>query len=169
MDFFAVGQIVKTRGLRGCLKVISFVQTQNIFTGLKDIYIEKRSGAGQKNKYIIRKIDISGKFLFIELEEIDNLVSAEHLIGAIIFLPKSLLPKLPQGEYYWQDIIGINVVGEDGENLGKIESIFPTGSNDVYVCKENRREILLPATSEVIKKIDMANRVMKVKLPKGLL
>ncbi len=167
MDFFAIGQIVKTRGLSGCLKVISYAQKQNIFTGLKNIYIEKTTG--QKNKYNIRKIDLTDKFLFIELEGIDNIESAEPLVGGTIFLPKEILPELPEGEYYWQDIIGINVVGEGGENLGKVESIFPTGSNDVYVCKSGQREILLPATSEVIKKIDTAKRIMKVKMPKELL
>jgi 16S rRNA processing protein RimM len=167
MDFFAIGQIVKTRGLIGCLKAISYAQTQNIFTGLKYIYIEKR--AGEKNKYNIRKIDITGKFLFIELEGIASAELAGHLVGGTIFLPKEMMPELPEGEYYWQDIIGLNVVGENGENLGKVESIFPTGSNDVYVCKGSHREILLPATTEVIKKIDMARRVIQVKLPKGLL
>ena len=167
MDFFAIGQIVKTRGLSGCLKVISYTQTQNIFTGLKDIYIEKT--AGQKNKYNIRKINSTGKFLFIELEGIASVELAAHLVGGTIFLPKDILPKLPEGEYYWQDIIGLNVVDEDGESLGKVESIFPTGSNDVYVCKGSYREILLPATAEVIKKIDIQRRVIKVKLPQGLL
>lgn len=167
MEFFAIGQIVKTRGLHGCLKVISYAQTQNIFTGLKDIYIEKT--AGQKNKYDIRKIEITGKILFIELEGIDSLEAAGHLVGGTIFLPKEMLPELPEGEYYWKDIIGLNVVNEDDESLGKVASIFPTGSNDVYVCKGNKREILLPATAEVIKKIDIRRRIMKVKLPKGLL
>src|SRR4030042_1463879 len=167
MDYCAIGQIVKTRGLIGCLKAISFAQTPNIFNGLKDIYLEKT--AGEKNKYNIRKIDITGKFLFIELEGIASAELAEHLVGGTIFLPKKMMPELPEGEYYWQDIIGLNVVGEDGENLGKIESIFPTGSNDVYVCKGSHREILLPATADVIKKIDIQRRVMEVKLPKGLL
>ena len=167
MDYFAIGKIVKTRGLIGSLKAISYAQTQNIFTGLKDIYLEKT--AGQKNKYNIRKIDITGKILFIELEGIANVELAGHLVGSTIFLPKEMLPELPEGEYYWHDIIGISVVGENGESLGKVESIFPTGSNDVYVCKGSHREILLPATADVIKKIDIQRRVMEVKLPKGLL
>jgi 16S rRNA processing protein RimM len=169
MDFLAVGQIVKTRGLHGCLKVVSYIQTQNIFIGLKYIYIEKDPTSRQKIRYSVKKIDISGKFIFIELEEISNLESAKTFIRGTVFLPKDILPQLPEGEYYWQDIIGLGVEDENGKNLGKIESIFPTGSNDVYVCKENRREILLPATSEVIKKIDMTRRVIKIKLPKGLL
>ncbi|OGP67429.1 MAG: 16S rRNA processing protein RimM [Deltaproteobacteria bacterium RBG_16_44_11] len=167
MNLFAIGQIVKTRGIRGCLKAVSYAQTLNIFTGLKDIYIEKK--AGQKDKYTIRKIDITGKFLFIEIEGITNIELAGQLVGGTIFLPKEMMPELPEGEYYWQDIIGLSVVGENGENLGKVESIFPTGSNDVYVCKGSHREILLPATADVIKKIDIQRRVMEVKLPKGLL
>ena len=70
MDLFAIGEIVKTRGLRGCLKVLSYVETRNNFAELEFVYIEKL--AGQKNRYNLRKIDVSGKFLFIELEGIDR-------------------------------------------------------------------------------------------------
>ncbi|HBI48038.1 MAG TPA: hypothetical protein DDX93_04900, partial [Smithella sp.] len=53
-----------------------------------------------------------------------------------------MLEELSEGEYYWRDIIGINVYNEDDKYIGQIESVFPTGSNDVYVCKGEEREIL---------------------------
>jgi 16S rRNA processing protein RimM len=76
--------------------------------------------------------------------------------------------KLPEGEYYWRDIIGLDVYDEDDKYIGKIESVFPTGSNDVYVCKGEEREILLPAIADVIRKIDVNHRVMIVRLLEGL-
>ncbi len=94
MDLFAIGEIVKTRGLRGCLKVFSYAGTQKNFAGLKFIYIEKP--AGQKNHYNIRKIDVSGKFLFIELEGIDDVESAGRFVGCKIFVPKELFQKSGQ-------------------------------------------------------------------------
>jgi len=165
MDLFVIGEIVKTRGLHGCLKVLCYVETKNTFAKLNFVYIEKSSG--QKDRFGLRKIDVSGKILFVELEDISNVESAQALVGCKVFLPEDILEELPEGEYYWRDIIGLDVYTEEGKCIGKIESVFPTGSNDVYVCK-GEREILLPAIAEVIRKIDVNRRVMTVRLLEGL-
>jgi 16S rRNA processing protein RimM len=165
MDLFVIGEIVKTRGLHGCLKVLCYVETKNNFAKLKFVYIEKSSG--QKDRLAVRKIDVSGKIFFVELEDISNVESAQALIGCKVFLPEDMLDELPEGEYYWRDIIGLDVYTEEGKCIGKIESVFPTGSNDVYVCK-GEREILLPAIAEVIRNIDVNRRVMMVRLLEGL-
>ncbi|HDQ03554.1 MAG TPA: 16S rRNA processing protein RimM [Deltaproteobacteria bacterium] len=167
MNFIALGQITKTRGLRGCLKVISYAEEQTIFRGLDFIYIA-RPGE-KKSKHRIKKIEISGNYIFIELEGIADIEAAMPFIGSEIYFPKDFFPELPEGEYYWVDIIGLDVFTDKGEILGKIVEIFPTGSNDVYVCqKESSPEILIPATAEVIRKVDIKKRIMEVKLPEGL-
>jgi 16S rRNA processing protein RimM len=166
MNLFAIGEIVKTRGLHGCLKVSCYVEKKDTFTKLKFIYIEQSSG--QKNRFGLRKIDLSGKTLFVELEGIPDVKSAQALVGCKVFLPEDMLEELSEGEYYWRDIIGINVYNEDDKYIGQIESVFSTGSNDVYVCRGEEREILLPAIAEVIRKIDINRRVMTVRLLEGL-
>ena len=166
MDLFAIGEIVKTRGLRGCLKVLCCVETNNAFTELEFVYIEISSG--QKKCFVLRKIDVSGKILFIELEGIPDVESAQALVGCKVYLPEDMQEKLPEGEYYWREIIGLDVYNEEGRYIGRIESVFPTGSNDVYVCKGEEREILLPAIADVIRKIDVNHRVMIVRLLEGL-
>ena len=166
MDLITIGEIVKTRGLRGCMKVVSFVDTSDISSELEFVYIQDHSE--QKKLYNIRKVDISGKFLFIELDSIDDVELAKTFVGCKVVIPGDMFKELPQGEYYWRDIIGLNVYTEDGKLLGQIESVFPTGSNDVYVCKGGEREILLPAIADVIKLIDIDRKVMNVKLMEGL-
>ena len=166
MDFITIGEIVKTRGLRGCMKVLSFVDTQDVSDELEFVYIQDNSG--QKILYNLRKIDVSGKFLFIELDAIGDVDLAKTFVGCKIVIPGNMFKELPEGEYYWRDIIGLDVYSEEGKLLGQIESVFPTGSNDVYVCKGGEREILLPAIADVIKSIDIDRRVMNVKLMEGL-
>jgi 16S rRNA processing protein RimM len=165
MDLFVVGEIVKTRGLRGCLKVLAQVETQSIIAGLESVYLEDI--LGQRKCYVLRKFDVSGKFLFIELEDITDIDAAKVLVGCKVLVPEDMLIDLPEGEYYWRDIIGLTVCSEDGKHLGRIESIFPTGGNDVYVCK-GEREILLPAIADVILNIDIKKRIMTVRLLEGL-
>ena len=166
MDFITIGEIVKTRGLRGCMKMLSFVDTSDISAELEFVYIQ--DNFEQKKLYNLRKIDISGRFLFIELDTIDDVDLAKTFVGCKIVIPGNLFKELPEGEYYWRDIIGLNVYNEEGKLLGRIESVFPTGSNDVYVCKGGEREILIPAIADVIKLIDIDRKVMNVKLMEGL-
>ena len=85
-----------------------------------------------------------------------------------MLIPADKLGDLPEGEYYWRDMIGLKVVTEEGRILGVIEAIFPTGSNDVYVCSGGEREVLLPGIADVIRKIDINRGMMVVRLLQGL-
>jgi 16S rRNA processing protein RimM len=166
MDFFVFGEIVKTRGLHGCVKVLSFLGSQDILDGLDFVYLESKSGT--KSRHEIKKINPSGKFLFLEIKGIDDVDAAQALVGYKLLLPRDLLEVLPEGEYYWSDIIGLAVYTPEGRHLGRIESIFPTGSNDVYVCRGDDGEILIPAIADSIVRVDLAGRRIIVKLLEGL-
>jgi 16S rRNA processing protein RimM len=166
MDLLEAGEIVKTRGLRGCLKVLSYLDTGSMAPRLDVIYIE--DDQGQRQRYDLKKIDLAGRAFFIELKEIDDVEAAKVFVGRKVFFPRDILKKLPDGEYYYHEIIGMNVYSQEGNFIGTIESVFPTGSNDVYVCQTAEREILLPAISDVIKRIDVGQRIMTVVIPEGL-
>ena len=166
MDLFVFGEIVKTRGLQGCLKALSFLESQDALGGLDFVYLESKSG--RKSRHEIKKINSVGHFLFIEFCGISNVDEARKLVGSRLLLPRDLLKELPEGEYYWQDIIGLEVYTPEGRHLGRIESIFPTGSNDVYVCRGDDGEVLIPAITDAIVRIDLKERRITVKLLEGL-
>jgi 16S rRNA processing protein RimM len=77
-------------------------------------------------------------------------------------------PPLDAGEYYWSDLVGMSVHTTNGECLGTIQHIFPTGSNDVYVVRDGSRETLVPALAWVVVKVDVEAKAMTVDLPEGL-
>ena len=89
MDLFVVGEIVTTRGLRGCLKVLAQVETQNIIAGLESVYLEDI--LGQRKRHGLRKFDVSGKFLFIELEDVTDIDTANVLVGCKVLVPDDML------------------------------------------------------------------------------
>ena len=167
MDFFVFGEIVKTRGLRGCVKALSFLESQDVLERMDVVCVETKSG--QQSRYPIRKINLSGKFLYLELEGVSNIDMAEALVGSKLLMSRDLLQELPDDEYYWQDIIGLDVYSTEGSYLGKIESIFPTGSNDVLVCRGGEKEILIPVIADAIRRVDLQGRKITVKLLEGLL
>jgi 16S rRNA processing protein RimM len=142
------------------------LESLDILDGLDFVYLESKSG--QKSRREIKKINPAGNFLFIELNGISNVDEARKLVGSKLLLPKDLLEELPEDEYYWQDIIGLEVYTVEGRHLGRIESIFPTGSNDVYVCRGDAGETLIPAIADAIVRIDLKEQRITVKLLEGL-
>ncbi len=167
MNLFVFGEIVKTRGLRGCVKALSFLESSDVFDRLDFVYVEAKSG--QTSRYPIKKINSAGKIMFLELDGISDVDMAGALVGSKLLMPRDLLSELQEDEYFWQDIIGLDVYSTEGRHLGKIESIFPTGSNDVYVCRGGEREILIPAIADAIERIDLQGRKITIKLLEGLL
>ncbi len=165
-DFIEIGEIVKPQGVRGCMKALSYLESVGVLEGLDALLVRKAGEAAAS--YRPRKIEARKNFLFLELEGIDEMDAARKLVGGRILVPSNRLKKLPEGEYYWRDLIGLKVVTDAGEALGTVESIFPTGSNDVYVCRGGSREILLPAIGDVIREIDLEKGVMVVRLLEGL-
>jgi 16S rRNA processing protein RimM len=78
------------------------------------------------------------------------------------------LPPTDEDEYYWFELIGLNVFDSDDRRLGVLEEIITTGANDVYVVRSQNAEVLIPAIGSVVKRIDLQQGVMRVDLPKGL-
>ncbi|MDO8724135.1 MAG: ribosome maturation factor RimM [Syntrophales bacterium] len=166
MEFLEIGKIVKSHGLKGCVKVISYLDTGEVLQSLDEVFL----GQGRQNaeQFKLRNIKIGRDCFLLDLEGVDNIDAAQPLVGSKVMVPADKMKGLSEGEYYWRDIIGLEVVTEDGHCLGKIEGIFPTGSNDVYVCAGRGREILLPAIYDVIREIDTEKGLMVVRLLKGL-
>jgi 16S rRNA processing protein RimM len=165
-QFFEIGKIVKSCGLKGRMKAVSYLESNDKLQDLNELYISY--GNDRKGPFRLKGIRSRGKSFFLEIEGVESFQSAKALIGCQVLIPADKLEKLPEGEYYWRDMIGLKVVTEDGRILGVIDAIFPTGSNDVYVCSGGDREILLPGTADVIRKIDIGRGMMVVRLLEGL-
>ena len=104
----------------------------------------------------------------VSFNNVDSRTDAEALTGAEVVVRRDELPDLEDDTYYWVDLIGLDVVTTDQRQLGRIESILPTGSNDVYVVRGHGGETMVPALASVILEVDLENRIMRVDLPEGL-
>ena len=166
-DILEIGQIVNTRGLRGEVKVNSFSQDSKRFEKINEIYIKENN---ELKSYKIEKVTYNKNQVILKLENINHIDYAEKLRNKYIYVKKSQLEDLPEGVYYISDLIGLDVFEENSNNyLGKVDDIFSTKSNDVYVVKNELGVTkLLPGTPEVIKDIDLDNKKIIVNLIKGL-
>ena len=166
MNFLEVGRIVKSHGLKGRMKAISYLESDAKFKLLEEVFV--RHGEQKANLKKVKDIKLNKKYLSLELEGVEDIDAANALVGCQVLIPSDKLEELPEGEYYWRDIVGLKVITEDGEILGRIEKIFSAGGNDVYVVTGGEREILLPAIADVVRKIDIENGRMVVRLLEGL-
>jgi len=166
MKLIEIGKVVRSQGLKGRIKVLSYMQSPDALEGVTDLFVGANSADAEH--YRLDVFHTGAGLLVLKLQGVDNRDDADSLKGRLVWADAEKMKPLEDDEYYWSDLMGLHVVDENDESLGRIESIFPTGSNDVYVCKHDGREILLPAVESVIKKIDLVRRVIVVSLPEGI-
>ncbi|MHB8769485.1 MAG: ribosome maturation factor RimM [Syntrophales bacterium] len=166
MGLLEIGRIVRCHGLTGRLKVLSHLESPDVLEHLSEVFIGR--GARDAVPFPLEAVQPGRGAVILKLGGVEDRDAAAKLIRSSVWIPSEVLKELPEGEYYWSEIIGLRVVSEEGNPLGRIESVFPTGSNDVYVCRGTQGEILLPAVGDVIRKIDIDGGIMVVRVPEGL-
>lgn len=168
--FVPVGKIVGAHGVKGNIKVYSYAESLSVFKPGSLILLINPKGF-EKN-YKIKWVKPHSKLALLALKGVENRNSVETLIGSVFFIERANLPEPEDGSYYWLDIIGMSVFTTDDEYIGLVESIIPTGSNDVFVVrnpnKAHDNETLIPAIESVILEIDLKRKTMRVDLPEGL-
>ncbi len=165
-DLFPIGRVARTHGVRGKIKIDYFGEDPSQFGLYREVFIRDRNGTPQA--YEVLEVQSQPNHLILRLKKIETIEEAKRLIGREVLIAKKSLPKLPEGEYYWIEILGMEVETEQGKRLGRIEEILPTGANDVYVIRGGQKEIFLPAIESVIRSVDLEKRVMKVARTEGL-
>lgn len=161
--YIEIGKIVNTYGIKGQLKIVPYTDNIKRFEKLKKIYINEK-------EYLIENVKYIKNIVILKLQGINTIEQAEEYRNLYIYIDKKDAIKLPKDTYFIRDLIGIEVYTNDGEKLGRIDDIFKTGSNDVYVVRNSLgKQILLPAISSVIEKIDLENKKVIVNLIKGLI
>lgn len=165
-EYFEIGQIVNTSGLKGVLKVKPFTDDIKKFSNLKTIYIKTKSGL---TEFKIEQVRYVKNMVMLKLAGIDTVEEAEKYRNLYIKILRDQEEELEEGSYYVVDILGCKVNTDANQELGKIVDVFQTGSNDVYVVKDEQgKQILLPAIKQVIKNVDIKNKIITVHLLEGL-
>jgi 16S rRNA processing protein RimM len=165
-NLFPIGKVIKPHGVRGKVKVKYFGEDLRRLSLYREIFIEDEKG--RPEAYEILEAVPQPPRLILRFKGIERVEEAKALMGKEILIEKKALLELEEGEYYWMDLLGMKVETQGGKRIGKVREIFPTGANDVYVVEGKRGEILLPATEEVIRSIDVKRGVMKVVRMEGL-
>ena len=166
MKNLEIGQIVNTFGIKGFVKVNPWVNDVTRFDNLKNVYIKIRK---ELKEVEIEEVKYHKNQILLKLKGVDTIEQAETYRNAILEVDRENAIPLEEGEYFIADLLESEVYTDEGEKLGILEDIYNTGSNDIYVVKnELGKSILLPNIPEVIKEIDVENKKITVHLLKGL-
>jgi 16S rRNA processing protein RimM len=160
--YVAVGRILGPQGLQGDFKVEPLTDFPERFAPGLILYVEGVARTIERCRWH------KGKVL-IKLSDIDSATAAEAMRERFLEVPEEELKPLSEGEYYQFQILGLEVRTTEGEPLGKVTQVLSTGSNDVFVVRGERGEVLIPALGHVVKAIDLDGGSMEVELVEGLL
>ena len=165
-EYFEIGQIVNTFGIKGFVKIVPFTDDLERFEELERVFVVKQK---QLIEMQIEEVKYHKNLVLDKFKGIEDINMAEKYKGCYIKIKRENARKLPKDTYFIADLIGIDVYDENGNLLGKVDDIFNNKSHDVYVIKDDLgKQILLPSTKEVIKDVDVENNKIVVHLIDGL-
>ncbi|WEE37297.1 ribosome maturation factor RimM [Lactiplantibacillus paraplantarum] len=173
MDYYRVGTLVNTHGIRGEVKVVVVTDfPEERFKVGQQLILFKSPDAttGGVTVTITKSREQKGLY-FLTFKGFDNINDVERYKGWTIKVPAEALHDLPAGEYYYHQIVGLQVVTTADEPLGTIKEILSPGANDVWVVQREhgQSDVLLPKIPQVIKNVDLATGVVTVELMEGLI
>ena len=165
-ELLPIGEVARTHGIHGKLRLIYYNEDKTEFHSYREVLL--RDLLGHLEPFEVTESTIHRRFVVVRFKGLDSLERAERWVGASVLVEKSSLPELGKGEYYWADIIGMEVTTVRGDRVGKISRIIRTGGIDVFVIETDQAEVLVPATEDVVKEVATTSRRMVIDLLEGL-
>jgi 16S rRNA processing protein RimM len=160
--FVVVGRVRAPRGVVGELKVEPLTDFPDRFAPGETLWVR-----GQP--FTVEDVRRHHNDLLLKLEGIDRPEDGEDLRDCLLEVPESELRPLAEGEFYRFQVVGLRVYDGEGNALGEVTEVLPTGGNDVYVVRGPEGEVLVPAIDDVVREVDIAGGRMVVALMKGML
>ncbi len=163
--YLTIGRIVKPHGIRGELAMEILTDTPEHIAELDEVYV-----GPERRPYKVENVRFHKGRMLLRLQGCDDRNAAEALRDARVQISWEMAKPLEENEYYAFQLLGLEVVTDEGESLGELVEILSTpGVNDVYVIHGLFGEVLLPAIEDVIVDIDVEGGQMTVHLLPGLL
>jgi len=169
-ETLVVGKITGSYGIKGWVKIQTYTETPENFAGFGAWYLVRRDGL---EPVALDRLKPHGRGIVAHIKDVDDRTLAETYRGLEIAVPKSALPPLPEGDYYWRDLQGLQVWCRQGESkdkvlLGVVDYLIETGANDVLVVKAcegsiDKRERLIPyLPGNTVTRVDLEEAVIEV-------
>lgn len=159
VKWVVVGRFGRPQGLKGLVRVISFTDPVDNILGYSPWYVSKKN---QWHPVRINTVESNNKYILVQIDGHEQREQAGLLTNCEIAVKADLLPTLPDHEYYWHDLIGMQVVNHLGEKLGEVTSMLATGSNDVLIVSGEKRHLIPYILGEYVTSVDKKGQLITV-------
>ncbi|MBF0528425.1 MAG: 16S rRNA processing protein RimM [Deltaproteobacteria bacterium] len=166
-DLIILGHIGRPHGISGELRIRSYTESVASFERLQKLLIRRPNQSIET--YDLISARPHGQMVLLKLKGVTLREQAESLIGSEILVHRSWLPATAQNEYYWTDLIGLQVEDISGRTIGKVKNILPVGPDELLVVAMDSREFLIPFREEMVREVNLIAGRLLVDLPEGLL
>jgi 16S rRNA processing protein RimM len=170
INWFNVGKVVNTHGVRGEVRVIASTDfPEERFAVGSKLYLEHEN-LKEKQPLIVASHREHKNFNLLTFENHPNINDVQAFKGGVLQVREDQLSELDDEEFYYHEIIGCNVLTEEGEQLGKIKEILSPGANDVWVIQRSNggKDLLIPYIEQVVKEVDVHEKKVIIHLMDGL-
>ncbi|MBF0185254.1 MAG: 16S rRNA processing protein RimM [Magnetococcales bacterium] len=173
-EWISIGRLLGPFGVKGWIRVLSYTDPPEAILDYDDWWIGRADSGDSPTASQLRQVnllddEVHARGIVVLLDGVENPEAARLWSGMGIWVPRSELPEAEEDAHYWADMIGCQVVEENGSPLGTVEYLFATGANDVLVVREAEGgERLLPFIREVVLEVDVTRRTITVRLMSGM-
>lgn len=164
-DCYLLGHLIKTHGLRGELTAHFDVDFPEEYQELESVFVDQN---GKLVPFFIESISIQGSKVLIAFEDVEDIDTASQFVGSSLYLPLENLPPLPDGKYYFHQLIGLTLYHNESV-IGEVKELYDLPNNRLIGVDHNGTEILIPLTEEIIRDVNLADEKISASLPEGLL
>jgi len=162
--FIVLGKIVGAYGVQGWVRVHPFADDASSWARMKAWRLGREGEAPTVWREVVpQRSRLQADGLLVQLEGVSDRTAAEALKGALVGAPREALPATGKDEYYWADLIGLEVVNGRDERLGSVKELIESAASDVLVvAADDGTERLLPFVSAVVTEVDVAAKRIRV-------
>jgi 16S rRNA processing protein RimM len=164
---FRAGVITSSHGLKGEVKIRPERACAQALCDAPQYQL--RLSDEPTAKVEVRRAGMHKQMVLASLAGYSSVDSVEGFIGAEVWIDPDTLPEVKEGNYYWHQLEGLKVIDREAGDVGVLEDLLSTPGHDIYVVEGPYGEVMIPAVSEMVQRVDLSARVMYVSLPQGLL
>lgn len=163
-DIVVLGKIVAPYGLRGAVKIHPFADDPQAWAKLSHWWLGRDGESPELwRRTTVLRCKAHGETLVAELECLADRNAAEAMHGVLVGVPRAVLPPAAKDEYYWADLVGLEVTNSGGVSLGRVLGLIETPANTVLrVGDGERAEQLLPFVAAVVLDVDLVAKTVRV-------
>ncbi len=166
-DCFYLGKIVSKYSFKGEVLVKLDTDDPEVYEKMESVFISL--GNNLVPFFIDRCRLHKSNLLRIDFEEVKTESDADRVMGAELYLPLTLLPKLTGNKFYFHEIIGFTMMDDVHGDIGIVQSVNDTTAQALFEVLKEGKQLLIPLNDDIIKRIDRANKLIEVRTPEGLI